>query len=146
MSEPTYVTSGAVDRIESRLNGEISEINKHIKQNSEAIVRLETLYGSLSELPSAIGNLEKAVISLRHSLETIDNRIETMHDSIQEQRESIEALKQENNEQNKSIEAVDNKSKIDWSEFITKNFWSIIAKAVVVVGGIIAVYELIFKR
>lgn len=146
MPDQTYATNNSVDKIESRINSEILEINKHIKQNSEAIVRLETLYGTLSELPSAIASLDKSIVSLEHSLKAIDNRIEVMHDSIQAQRDSIEALKEENQEQNKTIEEVDNKSKVDWSEFITNNFWSIIFKAVVVVGGIIAAYEIIFKR
>lgn len=146
MPDQTYATSISVDKIENRLNAEIFEINKHIKDNSEAIVRLETLYGTLSELPSAIASLDKSIVSLEHSLKAIDSRIEVMHDSIQAQRESIEALKEENSEQNKTIEAVDNKSKIDWSEFITKNFWSLLAKVGGAIVVIIAAYEIIFKR
>ena len=146
MPDQTYATNNSVDKIESRFNNEILEINKHIKQNSEAIVRLETLYGTLSELPSAISSLEKSIVSLEHSLKAIDNRIEVMHDSIQAQRDSIEALKEENTQQNETIKAVDNKSKIDWSEFITKNFWSILVKVGGVIITIIMAYEVLIKR
>lgn len=59
MSEPTYITQEMLDHVDNRLTAEIKDNTEKIQQNSEAIVKLETLYGTLVKLPDAIASLEK---------------------------------------------------------------------------------------
>lgn len=140
MAEVTYVTKDGLDRVDARLTAEIKENKQHIKENSEAIVKLETLYGTLVKLPDAISALEKTVVSVNYNLETMSTRIGLMNESITEQRNSIKDLRAENQKQNETIHEVDNKSKIDWSKAITANFWKII---LAIAGAIVAYKQLI---
>lgn len=140
MAEVTYVTKDGLDRVDARLTAEIKENKQHIKENSEAIVKLEALYGTLVKLPDAISALEKTVVSVNHNLETMSTRIGLMNESITEQRNSIKDLRAENQKQNETIHEVDNKSKIDWSKAITANFWKII---LAIAGAIVAYKQLI---
>lgn len=143
MPEPHPVSKEAFDRIDAKFTSELREMNKHIKQNSESIVKLETLYSTLVKLPDAIASLEKTVVGVNHNLENMSDRIRQINESVQEQRESVKALKEENQKQNETISKVDNKSKIDWTEFITKNFWNILVKAVIIIAGILVAYKTI---
>lgn len=145
MADPTYVTKDGLDRVDNRLTAEIKENAKHIKQNSEAIVKLETLYGTLVKLPDAIASLEKTVVGVNHNLESMNTRINQINASVQEQRNSLEKLHEENVAQNKEIAKVDNKSKIDWANFVTGNFWNILAKAVVIIAALLVAYQAIAK-
>ena len=145
MSEPTYVTKEGLDRVDTRLSAEIKENARHIKQNSEAIVKLETLYGTLVKLPDAIASLEKTVVGVNHNLESMSNRINQINDSVVEQKGSLEKLREENAVQNKEIEKVDNKSKVDWANFVTGNFWNILTKAVVIIAALLVAYQAIAK-
>lgn len=145
MSEPTYVTKEGLDRVDNRLSAEIKENARHIKQNSEAIVKLETLYGTLVKLPDAIASLEKTVVSVNHNLESMSTRINQVNESVIEQKSSLEKLREENVAQNKEIAKVDNKSKIDWANFVTGNFWSILTKAVVIIAALLVAYQAIVK-
>lgn len=145
MSEPTYVTKEGLDRVDGRLSAEIKENARHIKQNSEAIVKLETLYGTLVKLPDAIASLEKTVVGVNHNLESMSTRINQINDSVIEQKGSLEKLREENVAQNKEIAKVDNKSKIDWASFVTGNFWNILAKVVVIIAALLVAYQAIVK-
>lgn len=141
MSEQSYATTGALDRLDARLSKEIEELAGKVDENSKAIIRLETLYETLSELPSALTSLEKAMVGIDHSLKNMNERMATLNNSVQEQRDSLEKIRKKNQEQDKDIEAVNNKSKIDWMDFVTGNFWNFIGKAVVIVAGAIVVYK-----
>lgn len=141
MADSTPITKEALDRIDTKFTTEIRELNKHIKENSQSIVKLETLYSTLVKLPDAISALEKTVVGVNHNLETMSDRIKQINESVQEQRESVKALREENQRQNETIEAVDNKSKIDWSEFITKNFWNIVLKLIIAIAAILVAYK-----
>lgn len=143
MAEPSPITKEALDRIDAKFTVEIREMNKHIKENGESIVKLETLYSTLVKLPDAISALEKTVVGVNHNLETMSDRIKQINESVQEQRESVKALREENQRQNEIIETVDNKSKIDWSEFITKNFWGIIVKLIIIIAAILVAYKIL---
>lgn len=137
MAEVSYVTKEGLDRVDARLTAGIKENAQHIKQNSEAIVKLETLYGTLVKLPDAIAALEKTVVSVNHNLESMNVRINQVNDSITEQKNSIKELRAENQEQNRTINEVDSKSKVDWAKAITQNFW----KVIIAVAGIIVAYK-----
>lgn len=145
MSEPTYVTKEGLDRVDTRLSAEIKENARHIKQNSESIVKLETLYGTLVKLPDAIASLEKTVVSVNHNLESMSTRINQVNESVIEQKSSLEKLREENVAQNKEIAKVDNKSKIDWANFVTGNFWSLLAKIIVISAALLVAYQAIVK-
>lgn len=141
MAEPSYVTQEMLDHVDNRLTAEIKENTDKIQQNSESIVKLETLYGTLVKLPDAIASLEKTVVGVNHNLETMNDRINQINSSVQEQRDSLDKLHEENMAQNQEIAKVDNKSKVDWAEFFTGNFWNILFKAVVIIAGVIVAYK-----
>ncbi len=137
------VTKEALDRVDARLSAEIKENTKQIKQNSESIVKLETLYGTLVKLPDAIASLEKTVVDVNYNLEIMSTRMNQINESVQEQKDSIQALKEENQKQNRTIEAVDNKSKIDWAKAFSGNFWNVIWKVIVVIAALLVAYKTI---
>lgn len=143
MSEPTYITQEMLDHVDNRLTAEIKDNTEKIQQNSEAIVKLETLYGTLVKLPDAIASLEKTVVGVNHNLETMNTRIDQINASVQEQRDSLKQLHNENALQDKEIEKVDNKSKIDWASFVTGNFWNILFKAILAVAALLVAYKAI---
>lgn len=103
------------DRIFDRL----SDIDKSIS-------KLETLYNSLEGLPGTITNLDKTITIIGGKLESMDKNISEMRNSISSQSHVIQSLQSENTKQNEHIHKIDNKSKIDWAEFVTHNFWKII--------------------
>lgn len=135
MAEPVPVTKEAIDRVEARLTSRIDENEKHIKQNSESIIKLETLYNTLVKLPDTIVSLEKAMIRIDHNMQTMATRMDNMTDNLRAQRDSIDQLKAENQKQDESIRDVDNKSKVDWAKAVTQNFWKVV---LAVAGAIVA--------
>lgn len=145
MSEPTYITQEMLDHVDNRLTAEIKDNTEKIQQNSEAIVKLETLYGTLVKLPDAIASLEKTVVGVNHNLETMNTRIDQINASVQEQRDSLKQLHNENALQDKEIEKVDNKSKIDWASFVTGNFWNILFKVVLGVAALLVAYKAVVQ-
>lgn len=128
MSDGT-VTKDSLDRLEARFSEQIRDIYNRLNENSESIVKLETLYSTLVKLPDTMASLEKAILKIDHNMEAMATRMDSMADSIQAQNASIESLKKENQRQNEEISAVDNKSKIDWAKAITQNFWKVILAA-----------------
>lgn len=132
MENPSFVTKEALDRVEQRFNKDIKELERQVTDNKEDIIELKALYSSLIKLPDTIASLERTVIGVNHSLERINERMDLINNNIKEQREDLKEIRQENQRQNDEIDAIDNKSKIDWSTAITTHFWKII----VIVGAI----------
>lgn len=122
-----FATLEALNRVDTRLTRDVETNKQSISKNTESIIELKTLYGSLLKLPDTISSLEKTVIGINNNLEKLTDRMETMRDDMVQQRESIDDLREENRQQNKTIAAVDNKSKIDWQKAISDNFWKVIA-------------------
>lgn len=102
------------DRVFDRL----TEIDKSIS-------KLETLYNSLEGLPGTITNLDKTITIIGGKLESMDKNISEMSASISNQSYVIQRLQEENSNQNDHIHKIDSKSKIDWADFVTQNFWKI---------------------
>lgn len=122
-----YATCEALDRVDNRLTRDVAFNKEAIARNSESIIELKTLYGSLLKLPDTISSLEKTVIGINNNLEKLTDRMDNMRHELVQNRDSIEELREENRQQNKNIQEVDNKSKIDWIQAINANFWKIIA-------------------
>lgn len=137
MSEVTTVTKDSLDRLEARFSEQIRDIYNRLNENSESIVKLETLYSTLVKLPDTMASLEKAIMQSNHNMEVMATRIDIMNNSIQSQKDSIEALKAENQKQDESIRDVDNKSKVDWAKAVTQNFW----KVILAICGVIVAYK-----
>lgn len=89
--------------------------------------------------------LKKTVVGVNHNLETMNTRIDQINASVQEQRDSLKQLHNENALQDKEIEKVDNKSKIDWASFVTGNFWNILFKAILAVAALLVAYKAIVQ-
>lgn len=124
--ETNYVTKEALDRVEKRFDKDIKKIERQVTDNKKDIIKLQALYNSLIKLPDTIASLERTVIGVNHSLERINERMDLINNNIKEQSNDLKELRQENKRQNDEIEAIDNKSKIDWSVAITTHFWKII--------------------
>lgn len=105
-------------RTHDRIFDRLSEVDKSIS-------KLETLYNSLEGLPGTIANLDKTITIIGGNLESMDRNILEMKNSIANQANIIHGLQTENKAQTEHIHKIDNKSKIDWAEFVTHNFWKI---------------------
>lgn len=121
------VQKSEFEMLESRLNDDINYCREILSENSEAIVRLETLYETLAKLPDTIEALRGTVVDVNSNLERMCFKIEKMQDTIAEHRETLTDLQDKNKEINNHVNKIDAKSKIDWQSAVTKNFWSILA-------------------
>lgn len=121
-----FATTYYVNVVDKRLSAEIKENRDHIDEHSKEIARLEAVYKSLEDLPNTIANLDKTMALIGGRLESMEANVEETKESVLYQNKVIQDLKGENKSQNENIERIDNKSKIDWQELITKNFWKVL--------------------
>lgn len=96
-------------------------------ENKGAIVRLETLYESLSKLPDSLDSLKGAVLELNKNVEIVRYRIEETQENVKLHEDTLGALQDKDKEIDEHISELDNKSKIDWQLAVTRNFWPILA-------------------
>lgn len=129
-----YATMYDLNSVDNRLSAEIKENRDYLDNHSRAIARLEAVYNSLEGLPATIANLDKTITIIGGNLESMDKNIEEVKHSLAQQEKAIEEIKIENKGQNEEIEKIDNKSKIDWAEFVTKNFWKVFAVGAAVIA------------
>lgn len=122
-----HVTKYDLNNLDKRLSAEIRENRKRIEENSDMISRLEAVYKSLEGLPLTITNLDKTITVIGANLDSMDRSLKDVKESVSNQEQAIREIREENKNQNESIDKIDNKSKIDWAEFITSNFWKIFA-------------------
>lgn len=127
MENNEFVTQAGLDRLDERLTSSIKGNTEAINQNREDIVGLKALYSTLVKLPETIMSLEKTVVGINHNLEALSEKIIDIKDTVVEQKKSIDDLREENRQQNKNMDRIDNKSKIDWTTAVTSNFWKIFA-------------------
>lgn len=139
MSSEEFVTKYDLNVVDKRLTAEIAESRKSIDEHTHTIARLETMYSSLESLPTTISNLDKTITLIGANLDSMDKSLNEVKESVNKQGNSIETLRAENKKQNESIKKIDGKSKIDWAEFITGNFWKIIS-AVAIIYAIVKSY------
>ena len=121
-----YATKYDVNTVDNRLSAEIRENREHIEAHSREIARLEAVYKSLEDLPNTISNLDKTMSLIGGRLESMETNLEEVKENVSYQKKVIQDLKGENKKQNENIDRIDNKSKIDWQDFITKNFWKVL--------------------
>lgn len=122
-----HITKYDLNNLDKRLSAEIRENRKKIEENSDMISRLEAVYKSLEGLPLTITNLDKTITVIGANLDSMDRNLKDVKESVTTQAEAIREIRKENKQQNESIDKIDNKSKVDWAEFITNNFWKIFA-------------------
>lgn len=120
-----YATKHDLDSVDNRLTAELREHREYIDEHSREIARLEAVYKSLESLPNTIANLDKTITVIGSNLESMDRNLENVRKSVANQEQTIHEIRAENKSQNESIHKIDDKSKIDWAEFVTKNFWKI---------------------
>lgn len=131
-----------INQVDSRLSAEIKECRDYIDVHSREIAKLEAVYQNLEKLPQTIANLDKTITVIGSNLTSMDKNLNDMRKSVETQEQAINTLKGENKEQNENIERIDNKSKIDWAEFVTNNFWKILC-----IGGLFyGIIKLILER
>lgn len=120
-----YITKYDLNSLDKRLSSEIKENRDYIDEHSREIARLEAVYRSLENLPNTIASLDKTITVIGTNLESMDKNLADVKESVSNQELTINELRGENKNQNKHIERIDNKSKIDWAEFVTDNFWKL---------------------
>lgn len=120
-----YATKYDLNRVDKRLTQEISANREKIEEHDRTLSRLETLYASLEGLPSTIVSLDKTITIIGNNLESMSKNLEEVRKDVHLQGQAINNINSDNKEQNEKIEEIDNKSKIDLLEFVTKNFWKI---------------------
>ena len=121
-----FATKYDVNTVDNRLSAEIRENREHIEAHSREIARLEAVYKSLEDLPNTIANLDKTMSVIGGRLASMEQNLDEVKENVSYQKQVIQDLKGENKEQNATINRIDNKSKIDWQDFITQNFWKIL--------------------
>lgn len=126
MPDSNNVLREDLDKVDRRLSEEIHENRARIAGNSEAIVKLETLYGTLVKLPETIDSLKETCIGIQANLQAMNDKFNQTQEIFSQQQMKINELQNDNKKQDENIERVDNKGKIDWVEFVTSNFWKII--------------------
>lgn len=126
MPDSNNVLREDLDKVDRRLSEEIHECRARISDNSEAIVKLETLYGTLVKLPETIDSLKETCIGIQANLQAMNDKFNQTQEIFSQQQMKINELQNDNKKQDENIERVDNKGKIDWVEFVTSNFWKII--------------------
>lgn len=126
-----YVTRPELMAVDQRLTAEVKENRDYIDEHSREIARLEAVYRSLESLPGTIANLDKTITVIGSNLESMDKNLNDVRQSVSNQEQAIKEIRGENKTQNESIERIDNKSKVDWAEFVTNNFWKILCAVAV---------------
>lgn len=109
-----------LEQIDQRLSSEIFTIQEHIADNTSDIRELQTQYENLKYLPNTLANLDKTMVALRENLNTLNDKIGNVQESVDE-------LKEENGNQNARISSIGNKGNVNIIDFLTDNFWKIIA-------------------
>lgn len=126
MPDSNYVLREDFDKAEKRLLEEMKENRARITENSEAIVKLETLYGTLVKLPDTIDSLKETVIGINTNLQSMNTRMEQIQETISATKSSIKEIKDDNKAQDEHINKIDDKGKVDWIDFVTNNFWKVL--------------------
>lgn len=126
MPDSNSVFREDLDKVERRLSEEIHENRSRIADNSEAIVKLETLYGTLVKLPETIDSLKETCIGIQANLQAMNDKFNQTQDIFSQQQAKINELQNDNKKQDENIERVNNKSKVDWIDFVTNNFWKVL--------------------
>ena len=129
MESLPYITriefDNALKRIEDRHGADIKELRDKMSSVSGDIIELKTIMKSLEGMPTLIQDLTI-------TLTRIDNRIcnlETGITSLTQHNAGQDAVIQG---QEAKIATVDEKTKIDWSQAVSSNWWKIL----LALGGI----------
>ncbi len=125
MPDSNFVLREDFDKESQRLSEEIKENRARITCNSEAIVKLETLYGTLVKLPETIDQLKETVVGINVNLQAMNDRIIQTQELVLNQKQAIDDIRMDNRKQDETINRVDSKGKVDWIDFITNNFWKV---------------------
>ena len=98
---------------------ERDKISRKLEQHDREIAILQTLYDSIKDLPPQMSELSKQIALLKQSVDGIREDMHTMNDKVED---SIQKKSVQDKEQSKKLEELDNKSKVDFLEWI-KEHW-----------------------
>ena len=116
MDEQSFVTrvelESAINRVEDRMNGRMANTEREVSEHGKTIARIETMLANLEDLPSILNSLNLTLVRL-------DGRICNVETGITK-------LEKRAASQGDVISKIDEKGKIDWIEFIKKNWFAII--------------------
>lgn len=113
--------------LRNEVEKELDSCREMAVENRSAIVRLETLYESMSKFPDAVDSLKGTILELNKNLEFLNYRIDEVRGNVKAHEATLESLEEKDKEIDAYISKIDGKSKVDWQVAITKNFWSILA-------------------
>lgn len=122
-----FATKYDLNRTDKRISNEIREVRNIVDEHTQEISRLKVLYKTLEDLPRTFHSLDKTLTVVCSNLESIQGQMIEIKSSVDEQSRAIKNLQKSDNKQDEEIRRVDNKSKVDWIQMITQNFWKILA-------------------
>lgn len=116
MDEQSFVTrvelESAINRVEDRMSNRMAKTECEVSEHGKTIARIETMLANLEDLPSILNSLNLTLVRL-------DGRICNVETGITK-------LEKRAASQGDVISKIDEKGKIDWIEFIKKNWFAII--------------------
>lgn len=116
MDEQLYVTrielESAVNRVEDRMSSRMAKTECEVSEHGKTIARIETMLANLEDMPTILNSLNLTLVKLDGRLCRVE--------------EGIDGLKDKTSKQADTIGKIDEKGKIDWIEFIKKNWFAII--------------------
>ena len=116
MDEQSFVTrvelESAINRVEDRMTNRMAKTECDVSEHGKTIARIETMLANLEDMPSILNSLNLTLVRLDGRLCNVE--------------EGIKSLKDKTSKQAETIGKIDEKGKIDWIEFIKKNWFAII--------------------
>ena len=116
MDEQSFVTrtelESAVNRAEDRMSSRMAKTECEVSEHGKTIARIETMLANLEDMPTILNSLNLTLVKLDGRLCRVE--------------EGIDGLKDKTSKQADTIGKIDEKGKIDWIEFIKKNWFAII--------------------
>lgn len=116
MDEQSFVTrielESAVNRVEDRMSSRMAKTECEVSEHGKTIARIETMLANLEDMPTILNSLNLTLVKLDGRLCRVE--------------EGIDGLKDKTSKQADTIGKIDEKGKIDWIEFIKKNWFAII--------------------
>lgn len=106
---------------------EMDKIYVRLNKHSEQIVVLETLVDNMKDLPDTIASLDKTMALMNQNLENLNTKVDSVVTKAKE-------LNIHNDEQDKEITAINDKSKVDILDFLKENWWKICVSAAAVLA------------
>ena len=118
MDDKDFVTHDEFSRELKKIYSLSEEQNKRLTNHDIQITQITTLYENLKDLPSALNSVKETMVAMQ-------GNIERMTEKVQEAIKAVNEKTEYDKDQDSRLKALENKSKIDFVDFIRDNWWKI---------------------